>query len=176
VAGAHPARVPVTGRWLRHIPASSDPLYRAPTPADGRWQRGDVVEGIYLADQADTVWSEWYRWLAEHETEPLRALPREVWAYAASLEAADLSTPDALDALGLPPLEPSRDQWPAFQAVGESLHGEGYKGVLYSSAARPEGLCLCVFREAESGFALLEPVPPPRRVERPPAPPRGLRT
>jgi hypothetical protein len=68
-------RVPVTGTWLRHLPAGSDPLYRPPTPADGRWQRGTSVEGIYLAAEEATVWAEWYRWLAELEIEPLHGLP-----------------------------------------------------------------------------------------------------
>jgi hypothetical protein len=43
------AGVPVSGTWLRHTPVGSDPLYRPPTPADGRWQRGTVIEGLYLA-------------------------------------------------------------------------------------------------------------------------------
>jgi hypothetical protein len=77
--------MPVTGTWLRHIPAGSDPLHRPPTPADGRWQRGETVEGIYLAAEEATVWAEWYRWLAELEIEPLRGLPRELWRYRASL-------------------------------------------------------------------------------------------
>jgi len=64
--------MPVTGTWLRHIPAGSDPLYRPPTPADGRWQRGATIEGIYLTVEEATVWAEWYRWLAELEIEPLR--------------------------------------------------------------------------------------------------------
>jgi len=51
-------RMPVTGTWLRHIPAGSDPLYRPPTPADGRWQRGARIEGIYLAAEEATVWAD----------------------------------------------------------------------------------------------------------------------
>jgi RES domain-containing protein len=176
VAEIKPARVPVKGTWLRHLPADGDPLFRPPTPADGRWQRGAAIEGIYLAKDAATVWAEWYRWLAESEIEPLRALPRDVWRYRANLDAADLSSDEALAAIGLPPLEPTRDQWPQFQEVGEQLHRAGYQGVLYRSASRPEGLCLCVFRPDEAGFELLEPAAPPRRVKRPPVPPRGLRT
>jgi hypothetical protein len=122
------------------------------------------------------VWAEWYRWLAEHQIEPLRALPREVWTYSANLHAADLRTAESIDSLGLPHPEPSREQWPRFQEVGEGLHSEGYQGIIWASAARPDGLCLCVFREDETGFDLLEPHGPPRRVIRPPAPPRGMRT
>jgi RES domain-containing protein len=171
-------RVPVTGTWLRHVPAGSDPLYRPPTPADGRWQRGANVEGIYLAAEEATVWAEWYRWLAELEIEPLHGLPRELWRYRASLSSvADLTRAETLDAFGLPNAEPTRDQWPAFQDVGERLHAAGCDGLLYHSAARPDGLCLCVFRtHAEETRSRLEPIERPRRVDRPPTPPRGLRT
>jgi len=171
-------RVPVTGTWLRHLPAGSDPLYRPPTPADGRWQRGTSVEGIYLAAEEATVWAEWYRWLAELEIEPLHGLPRELWRYRASLSSvADLTSADALDAFGLPSAEPTREQWPAFQDVGERLHGAGCDGLLYQSAARPDGLCLCVFRtHAVEASGQLKPLARPRRVDHPPTPPRGLRT
>lgn len=80
-------RIPVTGTWLRHIPAGGDPLYRPPTPADGRWQRGANIEGIYLAAEEATVWAEWYRWLAELEIEPLHGLPRELWRYRANFSS-----------------------------------------------------------------------------------------
>ncbi len=172
------ASVPVSGTWLRHTPAGAGPLDRPPAPADGRWQRGAVVEGVYLAAEQDTVWAEWYRWLSEHEVEPLRSLSRDLWRYRASLRSvADLTGVETLAALGLPALQPARDQWPAFQSVGERLHAAGSEGLLYRSAARPEGVCLCVFRVSPAAAARrLEPLPPPQRVDRPPAPPRGLRT
>jgi RES domain-containing protein len=171
------ATVPVSGAWLRHVPAGSRPLGRPPVPADGRWQRGSMVEGIYLAAEADTVWAEWYRWLAEHEIEPLRGLPRELWRYRARLvKAADLTGPTALTVLGLPVPQPSRETWSDFQAVGERLHAEGYEGLLYRSAARPSGTCLCVFRASADTATPLEPLPPPQLVTRPPVLPRGLRT
>jgi RES domain len=146
-------------------------------PADGRWQRGTAIEGIYLAAEESTVWAEWYRWLAEHEVEPMRSLPRELWRYRVSLlGAADLTSTATLTALELPGVQPTREQWPAFQQVGERLHDEGYDGVLYRSAARPRGLCLCVFRDALAAAPGLEPLPPAHRVDAPPPPPRGLRT
>ena len=158
--------MPFTGTWLRHIPAGSDPLYRPPTPADGRWQRGATIEGIYLGAEEATVWAEWYRWLAELEIEPLRGLPRELWRYRASLSSvADLTSAETLASLGLPAVAPSRDQWPLFQDIGEQLHAAGCDGLLYHSAARPGGLALCVFRAtvtASSGR--LEPLTRARRV------------
>jgi hypothetical protein len=115
-------RVPVAGTWLRHIPAGGAALYRPPTPADGRWQRGAAVEGIYLAAEEATVWAEWYRWLAELEIEPLHGLPRELWSYRTNLRSvADLTSAEALAALDLPVSEPLRVQWPVFQDVGEQL-------------------------------------------------------
>lgn len=171
------ASVPVSGTWLRHTPAGSGPLSRPPTPADGRWQRGSAIEGIYFAAEELTVWAEWYRWLAEHEIEPLRGLPRELWSYRVGLhKVADLTSAAALTAIGLPEIAPDRGQWPAFQDVGEQLHAEGYEGLLYSSAARTGGICLCVFRAAQGGASGLQPLLPPLLVERPPSVPRGLRT
>jgi hypothetical protein len=171
-------RIPVTGTWLRHIPAGGDPLYRPPTPADGRWQRGANVEGIYLAAEEAAVWAEWYRWLAELEIEPLHGLPRELWRYRANLTSvADLTGAETLIALGLTSAQPTRAQWPAFQDIGEQLHAEGCDGLLYSSAARPDGLCLCVFRTITTDATpRLEPIPPPQHITTPPTPPRGLRT
>jgi hypothetical protein len=64
--------MPVTGTWLRHIPPGSDPLHRPPTPADGRWQRGETVEGIYLAAEEATVWAEW--WARRFAVAPARRL------------------------------------------------------------------------------------------------------
>jgi hypothetical protein len=75
----------------------------------------------------------------------------------------------------LPAPTPSRRTWAAFQAVGERLHSEGFRGVLYPSAARPEHQALCLFRE-EIVVPGAEPVRPPMTYRDPPAPPVGLRT
>jgi RES domain-containing protein len=168
--------VPVAGTWVRHLPAGGDPRYRTSVPASGRWQRGSTVAAVYLADEPQTAWAEWYRALAESETRPLARMPRDLWRYAVALDrVADLSTGARLARVGLPEPAPSRAQWPAFQTVGEQLWSAGYSGVLFSSASRPAGRCLCVFRP---GAALpgLRPVPPPAREHEPPPPPRGLRT
>jgi hypothetical protein len=45
----------VRGVWFRHVPARKAALGRPPVPADGRWQRGDVVEGLYLAESDATA-------------------------------------------------------------------------------------------------------------------------
>ncbi|HWE81421.1 MAG TPA: RES family NAD+ phosphorylase [Gaiellaceae bacterium] len=166
---------PVRGVWFRHVPAGGEPLYRPELPGSARWQRGEVVEGFYLADSEETTWAEWYRWLAEFAIPPMRQLPRDLWRFEVDVErVADLSTPERLARVKLDPPIPDRRQWPAYQAVGERLFAEGWPGVLFASAARTESLSLCLFR---SGDVLMgvRPLPPPAHIEEPPAPPRGLR-
>lgn len=172
---AHIDQVPVTGAWYRHVRADASPLPREPAP-DGRWQRGEQVPGLYLADDTDTVWAEWYRALAELGVPPDTRLPRDLWKFKVSLQrAADLSRPAALRALGLPRPKPDRTQWPAFQAAGAKLAADGFDGVLFRSTARPEGLCLCVFGP-HGAFAGVKPDGQPERVAAAPAPPRGMHT
>ena len=63
------------GRWLKHTYPDSLPLPERDPPPDNRWQRGDVVDALYLADTDDTVWAEWYRHLAEQGVPPLAQMP-----------------------------------------------------------------------------------------------------
>jgi hypothetical protein len=167
---------PVRGVWFRHVPAGGAPLRRPEQPGSARWQRGEVVEGFYLADSEATAWAEWYRALAELALPPMRQLPRDLWRFEVDAErVADLSSLERLERVSLPEQLPDRRQWPAFQAVGETLFAEGWRGVLYESAARPQSLAVCLFRTGV-GFAGVRPLPPPTRHEEPPAPPRGLRS
>lgn len=144
-------------------------------PADGRWQRGEVVEGLYLADTPDTAWAEWYRALAELGLPPDRALPRDLWTVRLGVTLADLSTPGLLAAVGLDPPRPGRSGWPAYQSVGEALAADGWTGLVAPSAARPTGLVVCLFR-GTGPLVGVRPLPPPSRVEHAPAPPRGMTT
>jgi hypothetical protein len=162
--------------WWRHIPAGADVDYEPPDPADNRWQRGTIVEGLYFADCEATAWAEWYRYLAEAAMAPKQGLPRDLWRWEISLpQVADLSDDDRLARAGLPALEPSRRQWPTFQPVGEALHGEGWHALVSASAARPEGQTLCVFRKA-TRVPGTRPLPPPTTVTEPPTVPTGMRT
>jgi hypothetical protein len=68
--------VAVTGEWIRHAPHGAPLLGRSAEPTDGRWQRGELVRGLYLADQPGTAIAEWYRWLAERGLPPARDPPR----------------------------------------------------------------------------------------------------
>jgi hypothetical protein len=89
----------VSGVWFRHVPAGGEPLFRPERPADGRWQRGEVVEGFYLADSEETAWAEWYRALAELAIPPMRQLPRDLWRFEVEIQrVADLSPPRGLRA------------------------------------------------------------------------------
>ena len=167
---------PAAGTWWRQIPAGGDVFHEPPVPADSRWQRGALVEGLYFADSEETMWAEWYRRLAETGLPPHHALPRDVWRWRIALATvADLSDDARLARVGLPPLEPTRLQWPAFQAVGEQLAATGWQGLVAASAARPTGRVLCVFRRTRR-VPGVRPVRPPRTVALPPVVPTGLRT
>ncbi len=167
--------VSTTGIWYRHVRAGGAPMPGHPAP-DGRWQCGEQLAGLYLAQDVDTVWAEWYRALAELGEPPDHWLPRDLWRFRVSLpRVADLSRQAALEALGLPEPSPDREQWPAFQKAGARLAADGFDGVLFRSSARPAGLCVCVFG-TEAGFAGVRPVARPERILAAPVPPRGMRT
>jgi len=167
---------PVRGVWFRHVPAGGEPLYRPESPTSARWQRGEIVEGFYLADSQETTWAEWYRWLAEFAIPPARQLPRDLWRFEVDLDhVADLSTRARLARVKLEVPMPDRRQWPAYQTVGERLFTEGWPGILYESAARSRSLAVCLFRSSDR-IDGVRPLPPPIRHEQPPVPPRGLRT
>jgi RES domain-containing protein len=166
----------VSGIWRRHIPTGGDVHYQADPPADYRWQRGSTVEALYFADGEETAWAEWYRATAELGVPPSQLLPRDMWEWEISLpDVADLSTSDRLAKLGLPLPKPTRKEWPEFQDVGEALHAEGWPALVAPSAARSQGLVLCVFRESAIVPGTL-PVPPPTTYDEPPYVPKGMST
>ena len=156
--------VDAAGEWLRYTRHAADPGVRPQPPADNRWQRGSVVDGLYLAKEEDTLWAEWYRHLAERGLPPGRQLPFDVWRFhVPSLEVADLSDQDRLGRVGLPTPKPGRTTWPPYQEVGERLWREGWPGLLAPSAARPAGAVLCLFID-DPLTVLAEPVPPPTTI------------
>ena len=163
--------------WFRHTRPGADFWIAPDPPPDGRWQRGDVVRAIYVADSADTAWAEWYRALSERAVPSDRGFPRDLWRVRVTLErVADLSTAEALKALGLPTPRPSLGEWPRFQAVGERLFRAGFSAILSPSAARPEtGRSLAVFRPVDR-IAGVRPLGRPRRFDAAPPLPRGMRT
>lgn len=170
-------RTTVQGRWLRHTPTGVNPAARPVPPDDNRWQRGHVSDALYLCQDVDCVWAEWYRHLAERGVPPQRSLPRDLWTYEIDLlEVADLSTAPRLARIGLSEPRPGRRSWPPFQAVGEQLYREGFAGLLAPSAARPESLVLCVFIPGGDPPDQVALRGPARRVEEVPVPPRGMRT
>ena len=170
-------RTAVIGRWVRHGPdrASAWPPVREPRP-DGRWQRGDAIGALYLADSEETVWAEWYRHLAETGVPPDDAMPRRLWQWQVDVRVANLSTRGRLERVGLGAPTPGRRSWAAYQDVGHQLWTEGWAGLLAPSAARPRGRVLCLFREGRSRVAGVRPVGTGRRVVKPPAPPTGMTT
>jgi RES domain-containing protein len=165
----------VKGRWFKHTYPSSPPLPLRKPPPDNRWQRGQIIDALYLADSEQTAWAEWYRHLAEAMIPPLAQMPRELWTWQVEVDVADLSTIDKLSDVGLEAPTPARRGWPACQRLGERLAAEGWAGLLAPSAARPDGKILCLFR-ARNTIRGAKPLPPPRLIEQPPPPPTGLRT
>lgn len=169
-------RVSLRGTWWRQVASGLDPLQVREPPNDGRWQRGAAIGAIYLADDEDTVWAEWYRALASAALPPRTWLPCDLWSVGVDLDqVADLSDGERLGRAGLVPPAPDRRTWLPYQEVGEQLAAEGCDGLLAPSAARPDGLVLCVFdrSDVEQKLTRLEG---PTAVAEPPTPPRGMRT
>lgn len=165
-----------TGLWLKHTYPGAAPLVQRDPPPDNRWQRGDVVDALYLAEDERTAWAEWYRHLAELGLPPNAQMPRDLWTWRVDTEVADLSTADRLARVGLDVPRPGRRTWPPYQHIGETLAAEGWNGLVTLSAARPEHRVLCLFRPSAGDLAGATPVPPARRVAQPPPPPTGMRT
>lgn len=158
--------VDVDGVWWRQVPRGGDPLFLTDPPSDGRWQRGEIVGGMYFADCEETAWAEWYRALAEFAIPPERQMPRDLWRWQIDVEGiADLSTAIALKRVGLTPPWPTQSEWLAFQEVGEQLWRDGRRGVRAPSASRPSHVVLCLFRDAED-IAGAEPLRPPMTYRR----------
>jgi RES domain-containing protein len=166
--------VHVSGEWIRHAPHRSDLLGRSRESTHGRWQSGEIVRGLYLADEATTAIAEWYRWLAERGLPPTRAIPHDHHVWQLDLELADLSSARTLASLGLDLPQPGRRTWPAYQRIGETLYREGWAGLLTRSAARPHALVVCGFANdwPPDGCAPLRAI----EVRDIPPPPTGMTT
>jgi RES domain-containing protein len=145
------AWVPIAGTWARQ----SRPGVRGdePSHSDARWQHAETA-AAYFAGSDATAWAELYRGLAERGLAPEQAFPRELHHVRVNLvRVADLSRERARRVFGLPRMNQSQAQWPAFQEVGEQLAAQGAQGILYASAARTRSLCLCVSRPGSPGSA-----------------------
>jgi RES domain-containing protein len=165
-----------TGLWIKHTYPGAPPLVQRDPAPDNRWQRGHVVDALYLAADEKTAWAEWYRQLAERGLPPNEQMPRDLWTWEVDIEIADLSDPDRLTRVNLDVPRPGRRTWPPYQHVGEVLFDEGWAGLVTLSAARPNHRVLCLFRPAVGPVAGARPLSPPRRVEAPPPPPTGMTT
>ena len=143
-----------------------------PSHSDARWQRAQTP-AAYFADSDATAWAELYRGLAERGLAPEQAFPRELHHVRVNLvRVADLSRERARRVFGLPRMNQSQAQWPAFQEVGEQLAAQGAPGDPVRVSRADRSLCLCVF---EAGLTGLSIEGAPLRVLAAPPPPRGLR-
>jgi RES domain-containing protein len=150
--------------WWRHARVGLRFAAVPMPPPDGRWQHGEVIAALYLAESEETAWAEHLRALAERGLPPAEGFPRNLWQCEVALaRVADLSSAERLAAVGLPLPRPMRSDWAPFQVIGERLFAEGWAGVLAPSAARPEeGRSLAVFRRN----GRFPGVRPPRRARR----------
>lgn len=166
----------VRGRWVRQTRDGLPAWPNRDPPPDGRWQRGEIVDALYLADSEGTAWAEWYRHLAELGIPPAEQLPRRLRQWSVDVRVADLSTEARLQRVDLSLPEPGRRRWPPYQTVGEQLWADGWAGLIAPSAARPRGRILCLFREAQARVKGVTPVGRGRVVANLPAPPTGMTT
>jgi RES domain-containing protein len=111
----------VEGTWIRHVPHGADLLGQTDIPSDGRWQRGEVVRALYLADTVATATAEWYPSLAEWGLSPQDHIPYDHHRWRLDLELADLSDVEQLRSVSLGAPRPSRSTWITYQQVGEQL-------------------------------------------------------
>jgi RES domain-containing protein len=148
-----------------------------PEPADGRWQRGSTIRALYLADNEQTAWAEWYRHSSELGVPPQTRLPRAMWRFEVTLDdVADLTDPEILAGHGIKKLQPTRRQWPRTQPIGEAYWKTGRPAMLVPSAAHQGGRVLVIFRPSDAPPEGVQPVPRPRRYTDLPPLPTGLRT
>jgi RES domain-containing protein len=164
----------VEGTWIRHVPYGADLLGRADPPSDGRWQRGEIVRALYLADTVQTATAEWYRSLAEWGLSPEDHVPYDHHRWRVELQLADLSDIERLHGVALDPPRPSRRTWTTYQQVGEQLWREGWAGLIAPSAAHPDSLITCIFANTwpPTGCTPLDV----NTVKAVPPPPRGMTT
>jgi RES domain-containing protein len=167
--------ISIRGTWVRHGRSPSLPLPDRDPPPDARWQRGAIVDALYLADTEPTAWAEWYRHLAEVGVPPDQWLPTYLWSWRLDVEVANLSSEARLHRVGLSSPSPGRHTWLPFQQAGQDLFAEGWAGLIAPSAARPASLVLCLFRRGGS-IPGATPVPPARKVTAAPTPPTGMTT
>ena len=91
------------------------------------------------------------------------------------MDVADLSDAARLARIGLSVPRPGRRGWHPYQAVGEQLHGDGWRGLIAPSAARLASLVLAVFVPAGATPDDVVPIAS-TQVTDVPVPPTGMRT
>jgi hypothetical protein len=82
-------------------PAPLRPAGTRPRTHRWRWQRGEPVRGLYLADEPDTAIAGWCRYLVERGLPPSAAIPHDRHLWHIDTTLADLSTEERLAAVGL---------------------------------------------------------------------------
>ena len=162
--------VSTTGVWYRHVPADAPPMPGHPAP-DGRGQRGEQLAGLYLAQDPDTVWAEWYHALAELGEPPDPPPPARPVAVSLNLFPRSPTCPGPRRA------ESARPARPQARAVAVARVSRKPARCLQPTVSTPAscsdpapgraGLCVCAFGSG-GGFAEVQPIerpePDPRRA------------
>jgi len=93
--------------------------------SDGRWQEGEIIGGLYLADDAETATAEWYRALSELGFRPQDHVPHDQHRWRIDVELADLSSAERLETVGLAMPTRFRQTWSSYQQVGKQVWMKG---------------------------------------------------
>jgi hypothetical protein len=101
---------------------------------DGRWQRGEIVPALYLADRGVASLA------GRVGFSPQDHVPYDHHRWRLELEFADLSDIDRLHGVALDPPRPRRRTSPAYQQVGEQLWRESWDDLIAPSAAHSGSL------------------------------------
>lgn len=135
-----------SGTAFRHTAPSRDPLSGAGALLfGGRWNPPDLVSTLYLASPEAACIAEFERMAHGQGRGVDSFLPRDVHELRVTrVNVLDLTSPDALAAVGLSMQEIESDDWLRCQEVGKTAHYLMLQGVLAPSATG-SGFVLAAF-------------------------------
>jgi len=131
---------------FRHTGPGRDPLSGAGARLfGGRWNPRDGVATVYLSEPVEACIAEFLR-MAEGQGRGAESfLPRELHTIELSaVELVDLTTEDALAAVGLTEIDLRGSAWEPCQTVGAAVEVLGYTG-LYAPSATRLGYVIALF-------------------------------
>lgn len=113
----------------------------------GRWNPPNSFSVLYLALERETVVAEFLRFLGRQSLAPEKIWPRAMYSYELVLDPVlDLTSPEAVELVGLRESDLSADDLEPCQSVGEAAFACGRRGVLAPSATGT-GTVLAVYMD-----------------------------